>query len=84
MANASGEIRKSRRGTVWKFRDFSITQILREINFGDSRKAKSAIFTHFEPLDFDFCEFLHFWTADIYQINKIQSLNIAKKKFWKF
>ena len=23
--------------TMWKFHDFSITQILREINFGDSR-----------------------------------------------
>ena len=31
--------------TVWKVKDFSITQILREINFGDSRSAKSAIFT---------------------------------------
>ena len=30
--------------TVWKFHDFSITQILREINFGDSRSAKSAMF----------------------------------------
>ena len=28
--------------TVWKFHYFSITQILRGINFGDSRSAKSA------------------------------------------
>ena len=27
--------------TVWKFHDFSMTQILREIKFGDSRSAKS-------------------------------------------
>ena len=40
--------------TVWKFHDFSITQILREINFEDSRRAKSAILTHLEALDFDF------------------------------
>ena len=26
--------------TVWKFHDFSITRILHEINFGDSRSAK--------------------------------------------
>ena len=26
--------------TVWKFHDFSITQILREINFGESRSSK--------------------------------------------
>ena len=37
--------------TVWKFHDFSITQILREINFGDCRSAKSAILTY---LNFDF------------------------------
>ena len=46
---------------MWKFRDFSITYILREINFGDSRSAKSAILTHLEALDFDLTEFLHFF-----------------------
>ena len=29
---------------MWKFRDFSVTQILREINFMDSRRAKTAVF----------------------------------------
>ena len=38
--------------TVWKFHDFSITQILREINFEDSRSAKTAILTHLEALNF--------------------------------
>ena len=38
----------SQRFTVWKFHDFSITQILREINFGDSPSAKSAILIHLE------------------------------------
>ena len=32
--------------TVWKFHDFYITQILREINFWGSRSAKSAILAH--------------------------------------
>ena len=32
--------------TVWKFQDFSITQILREIDFGDSRSAKYVILKH--------------------------------------
>ena len=50
---------------MWKFHDFSITQILREI--------KSAISTHLEALNFDFNEFLHFFNAEIYQVNKIQS-----------
>ena len=39
---------------VWKLEDFSITEILREINFGDFRSAKSAILTHLEALDLDF------------------------------
>ena len=29
---------------MWKFQDISITQILSEINFVDSRSAKTAIF----------------------------------------
>ena len=40
--------------TVWKFHDFSITQILREIKFEESRSAKSAILTHLEALNFAF------------------------------
>ena len=55
--------------TVWNFQDFSISQILREINIGDSR---SAILTHLEALNFEFCAFLHFLKAEIHQINKIQ------------
>ena len=57
--------------TVWKFQDFSITQILREIDFGDSRSAISALSTHVEAMNFDFDEILHFLKAEIYQINKI-------------
>ena len=40
--------------TVWKFHDFSITQILRQINFGDSWSAKSAILPHLEALNYNF------------------------------
>ena len=58
---------------VWKFQDFSITQILREINFGDFRTTKSSILTYFEAMNFDFYAFLHFLKAEIYKINKIQS-----------
>ena len=50
--------------TVWKFQDFSITQILREINFGGSRSAKSATLTHLDSLNFYFNEFLHFLKAE--------------------
>ena len=40
--------------TVWKFHDFTIIQILREINYWNSKNAKSAILTHLESLNFDF------------------------------
>ena len=63
---------------MWKFHEFSITQILREIKFEDSRSAKSAISAHSETLNFDFYEFLHFLKADIYQIINIQCPKIAK------
>ena len=65
--------------TVWKFLDFSITEILREIKFGDSRSAKSAILTHSDALNYDFYEFLHFLKAEIYQTNKMQSPKNYKK-----
>ena len=31
--------------TVWKFQDFYVIQILREINFGESRSSKTVIFS---------------------------------------
>ena len=58
---------------MWKFHNFSITHILREINFEDSRSEKPAISAHLEALNFDFYEILHFLRAEIYQSNKLQS-----------
>ena len=37
---------------MWKFLNFSITKILREINFRDSKSAKSADFDIFGVLNF--------------------------------
>ena len=77
--NVLASVIQSWQHTVWKFHDFSITQILREINFGDSRSAKSAILTHLEALKFDFNEFLHYLKNEFYQINKIHSpYNISR------
>ena len=39
--------------TVWKFYDFFVNQILREINFGESRSSKTADFAIFWALNFD-------------------------------
>ena len=49
--------------TMWKFNDFPITQIIREINLRDFRGAKSAIFAHLEVLYFSFCKIVHFLKA---------------------
>ena len=57
----------------WKFHDFSITKILRENNFGDSRSAEFVILTHLEAVNYDYCEFLHFLNPKIYHFNKIKS-----------
>ena len=56
-----------------KIAEFSVTQILREINFRESRSVKSAVFTYLEALNFNFYKFLHLLKAEIYQISKIQS-----------
>ena len=58
---------------MWKFQEFAIIQILREINCEHCRSAKSAIITHLQALNFEFDEFLHFLKVAIYQISKIQS-----------
>ena len=39
--------------TVWKFQDFPIFQILREINFVESRSSKTALFCQFWGSEFD-------------------------------
>ena len=60
---------------MWKLQNFSVTQILREINFGDSTSAKSATLKNLDALDY---EFWHLLKAKIHQINKIQSPRRAK------
>ena len=66
------------------FHDFSITQIICEINFGDSTSTKCAILTLLEALNFDLYAFLHFLKAEIYQITKIQSSPNAKNDSFRF
>ena len=86
---ARQSLNSEQKDTVWKFHEFYITQILREKRFWEHSRAKSAILTHLEALNFDFCEFLHFQKAENYQIDKIQSLkegknsNFRTSKFFK-
>ena len=62
---------------MWEFHDFSITQILLEINFGDCKSAKFAISTNFEALTFDFF-FQNFCKAEVHQMKKFRAPKIAK------
>ena len=50
---------------------FSITQILREINFGGSTSAISDISTYLVIMNFVFYEIMYFLMAEISQINII-------------
>ena len=57
--------------TVWKFQDFSITQILREINFVDYRGAKTTVLCHFRGSEF--CSFGKFQPSKSAKFHKIQN-----------
>ena len=52
-------VKKGGSHTVWKFHDFYVTHILREIKVGWFRGSKSAILTQLGALNFDFYKFLH-------------------------
>ena len=43
--------------TVWKCKNFSATQILRQINFRERRRSKTATLTFLQALNFDFDDF---------------------------
>ena len=69
--------------TVWKFQNFSIIQIFREINFRDSRGPKTAIFRHLEAFNFDFSGILAFSEGWNWPKLQIQSLWDGKNDiFW--
>ena len=53
---------------MWKFQDFSVIQILREIKFGESRSPKMVIFCHFWGSDT--C-FVHLVIVSLQNVQKI-------------
>ena len=57
--------------TKWKFNDSSFNQILREINFVDSRGAKSAIFAILGAVNF-----VHLVNFSLQKVQKIIKINI--------
>ena len=63
---------------VCKFSDFSITQILREINLGECRNSKSAVFAGFGALTF--FDLVNFSILKVHKIinNQIQNLKMCQ------
>ena len=59
---------------MWKFQDFSATQILCEIDFDHFEALITAIFTIWTPLKFEFLGRLDIFKCDIFTKIKIQSL----------
>ena len=57
--------------TVWKFQDFCISQILREINFVDSRSAKTAIIVNLGAVNF-----VHLVTFSLQKVQKFMKIKI--------
>ena len=78
----AGPLAISESCTVWKMRNFSITQILREIDFVDSSSAKSAFLKHLEALYLDFLwNFWIFWWLKFTQIKNSDPQNWQKRQF---
>ena len=63
---------------MWKFYDFSVTQILREINFGEFRGSKSAIFAIFGALNFVYWVNSSLQKVQKFIEIKIQSLSMCE------
>ena len=62
---------KNRYGIVWKFQDFCITEILREINFEDSRSAKFAFFAILGAVNF-----VHLVNSSLQKVQKFIKIKI--------
>ena len=70
--------------TVWKILYFSITYILREINFGDSRSEKCAIFITFRHSEFWLLMiFYTFWRLEFTKLTKFSAPKNAKNSSFK-
>ena len=64
--------------TVWKFHDFSITQILREINYGEYRSPKNGSYCFFGALNFVFGSFSAFKKCKKSQKSKFRASKWVK------
>jgi len=63
---------------MWMFHDFSVTQISREINFGDSKVSKFTISTHLEAQILIFVKFCTFGKLKFTKLTKFRARKKAK------
>jgi len=67
------------KGTLWKFQDFFVIQILREINFGESRHSKNANFAILWDSEFvDLGKFRPSKSAKIHKSQNSEPLNVLE------
>jgi len=72
-------------GTMWKCHDFSVIQILREINFRESRSSKNVIFAILNPSEFGFSSnFSLPKSAKIHKNQTSEPLNVLKCRILHF
>ena len=63
---------------MWKFQDFSATQISREINFGHFEAPKIAILTIWAAVNFEVLETINIFKHEIAQNSKLKASKIVK------
>ena len=52
LDSRNNQVAETKHSTEWKCKNFSVTQILREINFGDCRSSKTVFFAIIKALNF--------------------------------
>ena len=63
---------------MWKIQHLSVTQILREINFGEFASSKTAVYPIFRAVNVcSFCNFQAPKSAKIKKIPNLESLNVS-------
>ena len=70
--------------TVWKFQDFSATQILRKINFGHLEALKTPILTIWTALYFQVLGIFDYSSVKYFQRSKFKASKIVKSAVFDF
>ena len=66
---------------MWKFRDFSVFQILREMNFGACRSSKIAVFASFRGFEFCYLIWQNFSLQNVSKFRASKCVEISVAHF---